>query len=75
MPVGSQLDLTNNDLIVDYSGASPIGSFNGTTYTGLTGLVVSGRQSLAWNGSGIVSSAARPITRSPRSASEKPPTC
>jgi hypothetical protein len=45
-----RLDLSNNQLVLTYFGASPIGSWNGSIYTGITGLVTSGR---------IVSSAAR----------------
>jgi hypothetical protein len=53
--LGSKLDLKDNDLVVDYTGASPIGSWNGSAYTGVTGLIQSGRNGGAWNGSGIVS--------------------
>src|SRR5688500_2615493 len=38
----------------DYDGASPLGGWNGSAYTGITGLVVSGSNFSAWNGSGIV---------------------
>src|SRR5439155_14171936 len=55
----AQLDLNDNDLIVDYSSASPQGTWNGTAYTDLTGLIASGRHGRAWDGPGIVSSAAR----------------
>ncbi len=37
-----QLDLSDNDLVLDYSGASQIGSWNGSAYTGITGLLASG---------------------------------
>jgi len=40
---GVSLDLHDNDLIVDYSGASPIGTWNGSSYTGMIGQVVAGR--------------------------------
>jgi hypothetical protein len=50
----ARLDLTNNQLALTYFGASPIGSWNGSSYTGITGLVTSRR---------IVSSAAHaPLT-------------
>ena len=39
----SQLDLADNDLLVTYNGASPIGSWNGSAYTGVTGLIQSGQ--------------------------------
>ena len=38
-----KLDLRDNDLAVDYTGASVIGSWSGGSYTNVTGLVVSGR--------------------------------
>ena len=60
MVSGTQFDLADNDLIVDYDVASPAGTWNGSnSYTGLTGLIAAGRQQLGWNGNGIVSSAAR----------------
>jgi hypothetical protein len=52
----SKLDLKDNDLILDYTAASPIGSWNGTSYTGVTGLIQSGGNGGAGNGSGIVTS-------------------
>jgi hypothetical protein len=55
---GAKLDLSDKQLTVNYSGASPIGSWNGSTYTGITGLIQSGRNGGAWNGSGIVTSSA-----------------
>ena len=39
----ARLDLSNNQLALTYFGSSPIGSFNGSSYTGITGLVTSGR--------------------------------
>jgi hypothetical protein len=53
-----QLDLTDNDLILDYSGASQLGTWNGSAYTGVTGLLASGYHDGAWNGAGIMTSAA-----------------
>jgi len=47
------LDLRNNSLIIR-SGA--VGTWNGTGYNGLTGLVASGRTGGTWAGSGIVTS-------------------
>jgi len=58
IPAGGKLDLVNNDLVVDYSGASPIGSWTGSAYDGITGLIQSGRNGGAWNGNGIITSAA-----------------
>ncbi len=55
--VNGRLDLNSSDLAVDYTGASPIGAWNGTNYTGMTGLIRSGRNGGGWNGStGIVTS-------------------
>ncbi|HYO09301.1 MAG TPA: hypothetical protein VER17_10045, partial [Tepidisphaeraceae bacterium] len=56
-PVAS-LDLVNNDLIIDYTGASPLGTLDGSTYTGVTGSIQSGRNAGAWNGAGILASQA-----------------
>jgi hypothetical protein len=53
---GATLDLNDNALIVDYDLASPIGSFNGSAYTGITGHTVSGRNGGSWNGDGIITS-------------------
>jgi hypothetical protein len=50
---GAQLDLNNNALIVRGSDA---GSWNGSAYVGIAGLIHSGRNAGAWNGSGIVTS-------------------
>src|SRR5439155_15338672 len=46
---GGKLDLRDNDLVVQ--GMS-IGSWNGSTYTGVTGLLAKGRNGGAWNGGG-----------------------
>jgi hypothetical protein len=53
----SKLNLNDNSLIIDYggagAGASPIGAWNGTAYTGITGLLAAGRTaSGTWNGGG-----------------------
>jgi hypothetical protein len=36
------LDLHQNDLVIDYTGASPIGSWTGSAYDGVTGLIAAG---------------------------------
>jgi hypothetical protein len=47
--VAGTLDLKNNSIAVEYSAASPVGSWNGGLYDGITGMLAAGR---------IVSSAA-----------------
>ena len=51
---GRQLNLNDNDMIVDYTGTSSLGSWNGAAYTGLTGMIQQGRNGGLWTGSGIV---------------------
>jgi SdrD B-like domain len=58
LSIAGRLDLTDGALTFDYSGASPLGSWNGSAYTGVSGLVASGRNGGAWNGNGIVTSSA-----------------
>jgi hypothetical protein len=68
LAVSGKLDLTDNKLIVD-SGA--LGTWNGTTYTGITGLIDSGRGSASdakWDGLGIVTTDARAIETGNRAA-------
>ncbi len=52
-----KIDLTNNAMIVNYSGASPLGAWNGSAYTGIAGLLQTGYAS-GWTGAGIDSSSA-----------------
>jgi hypothetical protein len=53
----SKLDLKDNDLLVDYTGASPLGERIGSAYTGVTSLIQSGHNGGAWDGShGIITS-------------------
>jgi autotransporter-associated beta strand protein len=51
------LDLTNNALIVDYSGASPLST--------IRSLLVSGYNSGSWTGTGITSSTAASVAANP----------
>jgi autotransporter-associated beta strand protein len=46
-----QLDLADNKLI---ASVSPAGSWNGSAYTDIAGLIASGRNATAWNGPGII---------------------
>ena len=50
---GAQLDLNNNALIVR---SGDVGSWNGSVYTGIAGMIQSGRNAGSWSGSGIVTS-------------------
>jgi hypothetical protein len=56
--VNGRLDLTDGDMIVDYPvlGGSPIGTWTGAKYDGVTGLIASGRNGGFWNGNGIATS-------------------
>ena len=51
---GGRMDLKDNKLIV--AGANSAGSFNGTTYTGLSGLIASAYNFSSWDGPGIKTS-------------------
>jgi hypothetical protein len=51
---GGKLDLTDNRLIT----TSPAGTWNGSAYSDVTGLLASGRNTGNWDGSGIVTSVA-----------------
>jgi autotransporter-associated beta strand protein len=48
-----QLDVRDNKLILT---STPIGSFDGSAYTGVTGMIAAGRNNGAWNGGGIITS-------------------
>ena len=48
---GGKIDLRDNNLVV-HNGT--LGAWNGSAYTGVTGLVQSGRNQGAWDGPGIV---------------------
>jgi hypothetical protein len=48
-----KLNLNDNDMLIDYTGASPIGAWSGSAYGGVTGLVQSGFNGGAWDGNGI----------------------
>jgi hypothetical protein len=52
---GAQLDLSDNHLI---DHISAIGTWNGSAYDGLTGLIASGRAGNAWTGPGIITTQA-----------------
>ena len=59
-----KLDLADNDMIVDYSAVSPVGTWNGSVYTGVTGLVQTAFNKGPWDGpGGIRTSSANNTTR------------
>jgi hypothetical protein len=58
----AKLDLTNNDLVVNYSAVSPVGTWTGTAYNGISGLIQTGYSGGAWTGNGIRSSSANTTT-------------
>jgi hypothetical protein len=51
---GAQLDLTDNHLVTQ----TPVGTWGGASYDGVTGLIASGRNGGNWTGGGIVTSSA-----------------
>jgi uncharacterized delta-60 repeat protein len=50
------LDLADNDLLLDYTSASPIGAWNGSAYSGVTGMIARGHNYGAWDTPGLVTS-------------------
>ena len=50
---GSKIDLASNAMI---ASAASTGSWNGSAYTGVAGLIATGRNGGAWTGGGIVTS-------------------
>ena len=50
---GGQVDLSNTHLIVT---TGSVGTWTGSDYTGIAGLIKSGRNNANWNGSGLVTS-------------------
>ncbi len=63
--IAGSLDLANNDLVVDYADASPIGVWNGSAYDGITRLIESGRNGGGWTGGGIITSMTAASTDNP----------
>src|SRR5207248_1082838 len=49
---GGRLDITNNALV----GGGAVGSWDGSTYTGVTGQIRSGRNGANWSGCGTATS-------------------
>ena len=60
---GGKLDLRDNDLIIDYTGTSPLGTSDGSTYSGIAGRIQSAFNAGTWDGpSGIFTSHADALT-------------
>ena len=55
---GGKFDLGDNNLIIDYSGNSPLGTATDGTYSSISGLIQSARAGGAWNSTGLGSSRA-----------------
>jgi hypothetical protein len=53
------LDLADNDLVINYTGASPIGTWDGGAYTGVQGCVAAARSGGTWSGTGLTASGTR----------------
>ena len=51
---GAKLDLSDNKLIT--TNINPVGTWNGSSYTGVTGMIAAGRSGNSWTGSGIITS-------------------
>jgi hypothetical protein len=58
---GGRLDIDAGKLVVA-SAPTPIGSWDGAAYTGITGMIASGRNGGGWGGSGIVTSQSNAAT-------------
>jgi hypothetical protein len=54
LTVPGKLNLTDNDLLLDYTGADMLGTFNGTSYDGVLGLLASGYNFSAYDGNGLI---------------------
>ncbi|MEO6435564.1 MAG: phosphodiester glycosidase family protein [Tepidisphaeraceae bacterium] len=56
---GAKLNATDNDVVIDHTGGSAaIGTWNGSAYTGASGLIARGRAGGTWTGDGLTSSSA-----------------
>src|SRR5205823_6496341 len=58
----ARLDLADNDLVLNYSAVSPVGTWTGTAYNGVSGMIQSGYNGGTWTGNGIRTSSANSIT-------------
>jgi hypothetical protein len=48
--------------VVNYNGTSPVGTWTGSTYDGITGMIKTGFNGGSWNGNGIRTSSGTTIT-------------
>jgi hypothetical protein len=62
LAVSGKLNLRNHDLILNYSGASPIGAASGGIYSGVTGMIQSAQHAGAWDGNGITTTEADAVS-------------
>jgi hypothetical protein len=62
MPASGRLDLSDNDMVINYDGASPIGGFDGSVYTGIAGRIQEAYNFQSWDGNGIRTSQAAATT-------------
>jgi hypothetical protein len=58
----AKLDLADNDLVLNYSAVSPVGTWTGTAYNGVTGAIQSGYAGGTWTGNGIRTSSGSSTT-------------
>ncbi len=54
LSVAGRLNLTDNDLVLDYTGLTKLGGWNGSAYTGVLGMLQTGRHDGDYAGNGIV---------------------
>ncbi len=58
LSITGKLDLADGAIAVHYTGSSPLCSWSGSAYDGITGLIAAGRNGGGWDGNGIVTSMA-----------------
>ena len=55
--ITGKLDLADGAIAINYDGSSPLGTWNGSAYTDITGAIAAGRNGGTWDGAtGIVTS-------------------
>ena len=54
LAVAGKLNLGDNDLVLDYDTTSQLGSWNGSNYTGVSGMIASGRNGGSFDGNGLI---------------------